>query len=195
MGRLSFATTEERLYKEFDDFGPVEHVTLILDKAGKPRGYAFVEFKHKRDADFAIIKGDNRKIDGRRILVDRELGRTKRGWFPRRLGGGKGNSRRDAVHENLVKDLTRDLEAEELAEFNRLNAKPEDDKLRKEDPDYESGQDSEEGRADRKYHRSRTSRHKDPKEKRDKKRRSRSRSRSHSSGCDERDREADKKKQ
>lgn len=139
MGRLSYATTEERLYKEFDDFGPVEHVTIVRDKEGKSRGYAFVEFKHKRDADFAIIKGDNRKIDGKRILVDRELGRTKRGWYPRRLGGGKGNSRRDAANETLVRDITRELEAEEQAEFDRLHAKPDQEKRRTEDPDYESG--------------------------------------------------------
>lgn len=29
-------------------------------------------------------------IDGRRILVDRECGRTVKGWKPRRLGGGFG---------------------------------------------------------------------------------------------------------
>lgn len=54
-------------------------------------------FKHERDADYAILKADGRKIDGRRILVDRELGRTKKQWLPRRLGGGKGGERLAAL--------------------------------------------------------------------------------------------------
>lgn len=39
--------------------------------------------------------GPGRKIDGRRIAVDCERGRTRKEWLPRRLGGGKGDSRRD----------------------------------------------------------------------------------------------------
>ena len=31
-----------------------------------------------------------KKIDGRRVVVDIERGRTIKGWKPRRLGGGKG---------------------------------------------------------------------------------------------------------
>ena len=34
------------------------------------------------------------KIDGRRVLVDYERGRTQKSWLPRRLGGGKGDTRR-----------------------------------------------------------------------------------------------------
>lgn len=34
------------------------------------------------------------KIDGRRVVVDYERGRTKKSWLPRRLGGGKGDTRR-----------------------------------------------------------------------------------------------------
>lgn len=36
---------------------------------------------------------DGRKIDGRRVLVDVERGRTVKGWKPRRLGGGLGSTR------------------------------------------------------------------------------------------------------
>jgi hypothetical protein len=39
--------------------------------------------------------GDGRKIDGKRVLVDVERGRTVPNWRPRRLGGGLGNSRID----------------------------------------------------------------------------------------------------
>jgi len=53
----------------------------------------------------AVKRGDGRRVDGRRIIVDRELGRTKATWYPRRLGGGKGESRRDRRDEELIREL------------------------------------------------------------------------------------------
>merc|ERR1711879_393286 len=38
-------------------------------------------------------QGDGKKIDGRRVMVDVERGRTVEGWMPRRLGGGRGPGR------------------------------------------------------------------------------------------------------
>ena len=49
------------------------------------------------------MRADGRKIDGHRVLVDRELGRTKTDWTPRRLGGGKGEKRRDRDEDELVR--------------------------------------------------------------------------------------------
>ena len=104
VGRLSYETTEERLRREFDGvFGEVVHVHIVKDsKTGKSRGYGFVEFSDDREADVAVRRGDGRRVDGRRIIVDRELGRTKANWFPRRLGGGKGEARRDRRDEELI---------------------------------------------------------------------------------------------
>ena len=58
----------------------------VEDEAGKPRGYAFVEFEHEADMRAAYKRGDGQKIDGRRVVVDVERGRTVRGWRPRRFG-------------------------------------------------------------------------------------------------------------
>ena len=95
---------------------------MITDKStNKPRGYAFVEYMHTRDMKGLLIlvyvftfelvgfrvllisafkhltaaykQADGRKIDGRRILVDVERGRTVPNWHPRRLGGGLGTTR------------------------------------------------------------------------------------------------------
>ena len=38
----------------------------------------------------AYKQADARKLDGRRMVVDVERGRTTRHWYPRRLGGGIG---------------------------------------------------------------------------------------------------------
>uniref|UniRef100_A0A1I7ZZ04 U1 small nuclear ribonucleoprotein 70 kDa n=1 Tax=Steinernema glaseri TaxID=37863 RepID=A0A1I7ZZ04_9BILA len=43
----------------------------------------------------AYKKADGIKIDGRRVVVDYERGRTQKNWLPRRLGGGKGDTRRN----------------------------------------------------------------------------------------------------
>lgn len=56
----------------------VWHVMLLV--ADKPRGYAFIEYEHKKDMKEAYKQSDGRKIEGRRILVDVERGRTVENW-------------------------------------------------------------------------------------------------------------------
>jgi U1 small nuclear ribonucleoprotein len=53
--------------------------SLVL-RADKPRGYAFIEYEHKKDMKEAYKQSDGRKIEGRRILVDVERGRTVENW-------------------------------------------------------------------------------------------------------------------
>ena len=53
----------------------------------------------------ALERGNDRKIDGRRVVVDYERGRTKQEWVPRKFGGGKGEKRRDRETERLIRDL------------------------------------------------------------------------------------------
>lgn len=81
---------------------------IVRAPDGKSRGYAFIEFEDKEDFvrknllflsyynDIigAYKRSDGRKIDGRRVAVDYERGRTIKGWLPRRLGGGKGETRK-----------------------------------------------------------------------------------------------------
>jgi U1 small nuclear ribonucleoprotein len=57
-----------------------------------------------------VAKADGRRIENRKIIVDRELGRTRKDWFPRRLGGGKGDSRRDRKDEEIIRELKKDLD-------------------------------------------------------------------------------------
>ena len=63
----------------------VDDCTCVLTSLlqGKPRGYAFVEFEDERSVKEAFDRADGRKIDGRRVLVDVERGRTVKGWKPR----------------------------------------------------------------------------------------------------------------
>lgn len=47
-----------------------------------------------RHSSFVLQVTDGRKIEGRRIKVDVERGRTVEGWKPRRLAGGLGGEGR-----------------------------------------------------------------------------------------------------
>ncbi|XP_029282275.1 U1 small nuclear ribonucleoprotein 70 kDa [Cottoperca gobio] len=77
-------------------------IYIVYNKrTGKPRGYAFIEYEHERDMHSAYKHADGKKIDGRRVLVDVERGRTVKGWHPRRLGGGLGGTRRGGADVNI----------------------------------------------------------------------------------------------
>ncbi|KAI3704553.1 hypothetical protein L1987_74777 [Smallanthus sonchifolius] len=94
VAKLNYETTESRIKREFEAYGPIKRVRLIADKeTNKPRGYAFIEYMHTRDMKAAYKQADGRKIDNRRVLVDVERGRTVPNWRPRRLGGGLGTTR------------------------------------------------------------------------------------------------------
>lgn len=64
-----------------------------------------------------MAKADGRRIEGRKVIVDRELGRTRKDWLPRRLGGGKGDSRRDRKDEEVIRQLKHEIEQEERAQL------------------------------------------------------------------------------
>lgn len=91
VGRLNYDTSESKLRREFEIYGSIRTIRIVNDRSnGKPRGYAFIEFKREKDMHEAYKMADGKRIDGRRILVDVERGRTEKGWLPRRLGGGLG---------------------------------------------------------------------------------------------------------
>mmetsp|Transcript_27591 Transcript_27591/g.49756 ORF Transcript_27591/g.49756 Transcript_27591/m.49756 type:complete len:348 (-) Transcript_27591:2333-3376(-) len=101
--RLNFETNERRLRREFEVFGPIVSVNIVKDKEGKSRGYAFIEFTNEKDFKNAYKQADGRKIDGRKVVVDCERGRTCAEWKPRRLGGGKGNTRETKPKRQRIK--------------------------------------------------------------------------------------------
>ncbi|KAE9614401.1 putative U1 small nuclear ribonucleoprotein of 70kDa [Lupinus albus] len=94
VAKLSYESTESRIKREFESYGAIKRVRLVTDSVtNKPRGYAFIEYLHTRDMKAAYKQADGRKIEGRRVLVDVERGRTVPNWRPRRLGGGLGTTR------------------------------------------------------------------------------------------------------
>ncbi|XP_061740190.1 U1 small nuclear ribonucleoprotein 70 kDa [Nerophis ophidion] len=102
VARVNYDTTESKLRREFEVYGPIKRIYIVYNKrTGKPRGYAFIEYEHERDMHSSYKHADGKKIDGRRVLVDVERGRTVKGWQPRRLGGGLGGTRRGGADVNI----------------------------------------------------------------------------------------------
>ncbi|OQS07357.1 hypothetical protein THRCLA_00628 [Thraustotheca clavata] len=101
VGRISYETTEKQLLREFERYGEIHKIRLVEDQDGKSVGYAFIEFKDEAAMKAAYKNADGKKIDGRRIVVDVERGRTVRNWKPRKLGGGIGGTRLGGADVNL----------------------------------------------------------------------------------------------
>jgi len=110
VGRLAYEVTERKLLREFESFGPVKDIKLVMvqksenaDREGKSAGYAFVEFEQEDDMKRAYRAADGMRIEGKDIVVDVERGHTVPNWLPRRLGGGLGGKRLGGKDKNITR--------------------------------------------------------------------------------------------
>jgi len=68
---LNWNTDEDALSNHFSAIGPVEEAIIIKDRDTKrSKGFGFVTFANKEDADRAIQELDNSELDGKTIKVD-----------------------------------------------------------------------------------------------------------------------------
>ncbi len=100
VGNLSYEVTEQDLRQEFEAFGGVDSVSVIIDKySGRPKGFAFVEMASKSEGETAITSLNGKTINERTMVVNEARPRTdSRGggsYGDRRSGGyGGGKQRR-----------------------------------------------------------------------------------------------------
>ena len=95
VGNLAYSTTEDRLRQEFERFGNVTSVAVVIDRmSGRSRGFGFVEFSTSEEGQAAMNELNGTPLDGREIVVNeaRERGAAGGGGGarPRRSGGGPG---------------------------------------------------------------------------------------------------------
>lgn len=56
VARVNYDTTESKLRREFEVYGPIKRIYIVYNKrTGKPRGYAFIEYEHERDMHSAYL--------------------------------------------------------------------------------------------------------------------------------------------
>ena len=92
VGNLPYSATEAALREHFSVVGPLSYIYLPLDReTGKPRGFAFVEFSERAQADEAIRRFNSQLFMGRPLAVnearereDRPQGLAPRPFVPSR---------------------------------------------------------------------------------------------------------------
>lgn len=92
VGNLAYSTTEDRLRQEFERFGNVTSVAVVIDRmSGRSRGFGFVEFGTAEEGQAAINELNGTQLDGREIVVNEARERAPGGGGrPRRGPGGGG---------------------------------------------------------------------------------------------------------
>lgn len=71
VGNLPYDATEAELREHFSAAGPISYLYLPTDReSGKPRGFAFVEFNDRAEAEAAIRRFNNQLFKGRPISVN-----------------------------------------------------------------------------------------------------------------------------
>ena len=89
VGNLSFSATEDQLRDLFAEFGQVESVSVITDRAtGRPRGFAFVEMPDDAEGQKAIDELNGKELDDRELKINMARPRSEGGG---RGGGGRRN--------------------------------------------------------------------------------------------------------
>jgi RNA recognition motif-containing protein len=91
VGNLSYATTEADLRAYFGTVAAPSQVVLPVDReTGRPRGFAFVEFPDRAQAEQAIQRFNGQVFNGRPLAVSEARAREDRGPGGPRPGGPPG---------------------------------------------------------------------------------------------------------
>ena len=95
VARLNYVTTEEDLRAQFERFGEVDSVKVVIDReTGRSKGFGFVEMANDDEGQAAVDALNETELDGRNIVVKvarpRDEYQRDRG---NRGGGGGGGYR------------------------------------------------------------------------------------------------------
>jgi RNA recognition motif-containing protein len=88
IGNLPYSATEADLRAHFATIAEPSHVVMPVDReTGRPRGFAFVEFVERANAEAVIRKFDAQPFQGRNLAVSEARPREDRGPRPPGQGG------------------------------------------------------------------------------------------------------------
>ena len=86
VGNLSYRTSAEELRQEFERYGTVDNVDIIIDReTNRSKGFGFVEMPNNDQANEAIAALDGQNLGDRTLKVN-----EARPKAPRTGGGGGG---------------------------------------------------------------------------------------------------------
>lgn len=88
IGNLPYSATEADLRAHFATVAEPSHVVMPVDReTGRPRGFAFVEFADRANAEEVIKRFDAQPFQGRSLAVSEARPREERGPRPPGAGG------------------------------------------------------------------------------------------------------------
>lgn len=71
VGNLSYKMTEEELNSTFAQYGDVMSAKIIIDReSNRSKGFGFVEFSDKQQAENAIESLHGKEVAGRALVVN-----------------------------------------------------------------------------------------------------------------------------
>jgi len=94
VGNVDYSVTPEELSAHFNGCGTVNRVTILTDKGGNPKGFAYVEFLEASAIESACLM-DGSELKGRKIKVQPK--RTNVPGMKQHRGRGRG---RGGMHFN-----------------------------------------------------------------------------------------------
>ncbi|KAL1936183.1 hypothetical protein VTP01DRAFT_317 [Rhizomucor pusillus] len=107
VGNLPYSFRERDVAAMFDKYGPIAKVTVPIDSiTNKNKGFAFVEFEDRRDAEDAFDKYHGFSVEGRRLKLDWDIGLSKKDEH-------KSTSRRRSYHDEPRDRPSRSLPSED----------------------------------------------------------------------------------
>merc|ERR1719320_947797 len=106
---LPYSAVMEDLQPLFERFGDVGDIYLPKERdSGRSRGFAFVRFHDKHDAEDAMDELNGRSYDGRDLRIRMDEGRPRRDDGGGRGYGGRGGGDRGRRDERRYSDDDRD---------------------------------------------------------------------------------------
>ncbi|CAG8590765.1 5928_t:CDS:2 [Paraglomus occultum] len=79
VGNLPYNFREQDVADMFERYGRLRKVTVQIDHyTGRNKGFAFVEFEDRRDAEDAFDKYNGFTVEGRRLKLDWDIGLSKK---------------------------------------------------------------------------------------------------------------------
>jgi RNA recognition motif-containing protein len=70
IGGIPYSSTDADLKAHFEQLGPVDSATIIMDKmTGRSKGFGFVEMTNDEDADKAVETMNDTDFQGRKLTV------------------------------------------------------------------------------------------------------------------------------
>ncbi|XP_071276294.1 U1 small nuclear ribonucleoprotein 70 kDa [Agelaius tricolor] len=102
VARVNYDTTESKLRREFEVYGPIKRIYMVYNKrSGKPRGYAFIEYEHERDMHCEYPQTPPGRFGGVSSGFGVRFGVISGFWGPCPTGGGLGGTRRGGADVNI----------------------------------------------------------------------------------------------